>query len=432
MGNINYFKYDMRDEFDVQVHVSRSLSSINENSSLLYIDLKDSIPGTIIKKNNVIFLKLSQALIKPEFENASVIFGDSDKVKNQEDLGSLYATTWDGSTQFVVRQYFKTTGGGKNITYNSVSYGETGNYQILDMSVATQFNLSEKIYQTKYYFDYIHEWFSIYSPKMNTEQLKKSIIEINNLCFENQEFTFVVSGISHSSDNSYESNSYANTNITVKFKKLQKREIVFKLGMQLRNFFQLILNKNLGLYKILLNRDNSWNNEVLTPEDERENWFKAQSFLPKVSNQKNTLFDIKYSDIKDNFEDILNNFMENKKLQDFISRYLTVSQYKMPVTPVLLTLCSGVESYLKGETFSNGAEVKNFENKLNKVFNGTWEQDDSTKDIIRLIKNNRDYYIHGDKPKKMLTEGELIPTIIEFEKVIRNYILSEMGITNQR
>lgn len=421
----------MRDDFEVQVYVSSYLST-GDNSGLCYIELENSIPGTIIKKNNVILLKLSLALIKPGFEDATIIFDNNDKVKNHKDFGILYATTWDGSTQFIVREYFKTSGGGKKLTHNSISYGETGNYQILDMSIATQFNLSEKIYQTKYYFDYIHEWFSIYSPKMNDKQMKNSIIEIKNLYFENEEFDFVVSGMSGWSLNPYESNSYANTSITVKFKKLQKREIVFKLGMQLRNFFQLILNKDLGLYKIQLNRNKSWDNEVITPEDERENWFKAQSFLPKVSNQKNNLFDIKYSDIKANFEDILNNFMENKKLQDFISRYLTVSQYKMPVTPVLLTLCSGVESYLKGETFSNGTEVKNFENKLNKVFNGTWEQDDSTKDIIRIIKNNRDYYIHGDKPKKMLTEGELIPTIIEFEKVIRNYILSEMGITNQR
>lgn len=431
MSNIDYFKCDMRDDFEVQVYVSSYLST-GDNSGLCYIELENSMPGTIIKKNNVILLKLSLALIKPGFEGATTIFGNSDKVKNHKDLGILYATTWDGSTQFIVREYFKTSGGGKKLTHNSISYGETGNYQILDMSIATQFNLSEKIYQTTYYFDYIHEWFSIYSPKMNDKQMKKSIIEINNLYFENEEFDLVVSGMSGWSVNPYESNSYANTAIIVKFKKLQKREIVFKLGMQLRNFFQLILNNDLGLYKIQLNRNKSWDNEDITPEDERENWFKAQSFLPKVSNQKNNLFDVKYSDIKANFEDILNNFMENKKLQDFISRYLTVSQYKMPVTPVLLTLCSGVESYLKGETFSKGAEVKNFENKLNKVFNGTWEQDDSTKDIIRLIKNNRDYYIHGDKPKKMLTEGELIPTIIEFEKVIRNYLLSEMGITNQR
>lgn len=430
MNNIDYFKYDMRDDFEVQVYVSSYLSK-GDNSGLYYIKLENSMPGTIIKKNNVMLLKLSQALIKPEFEDASIIIGDSDKVKNQEDLGILYATTWDGSTQFIIREYFKTSGGGKNITYNSISYGETGNYQILDMSIATQFKLSEKIYQTKYYFDYIHEWFSIYNPKMNDEQMKNSIVEIKNLYFENEEFDLVVSGMSRSSGNHYESNSYVNTDITVKFVNLQNREIVFKLGVQLRNLFQLILNKDLGLYKIQLNRNKSWNNEVPTPKDERENWFKAQSFLPKISNQKNNFFDMQYSDIKGNFEDILNNFMTNKKLQDFIYRYLTVSQYKMPITPVLLTLCSGVESYLRGEKFSDGTKVKNFEHKLNKVFNGTWEKDNSTKDIIQLIKNNRDYYIHGDKPQKMLTEGELIPTIIEFKKVIRNYILSEIGITNQ-
>ncbi|WP_285006483.1 hypothetical protein, partial [Lactococcus garvieae] len=231
MNNIDYFKYDMRDDFEVQVYVSSYLSK-GDNSGLYYIKLENSMPGTIIKKNNVMLLKLSQALIKPEFEDASIIIGDSDKVKNQEDLGILYATTWDGSTQFIVRQYFKTSGGGKNITYNSISYGETGNYQILDMSIATQFKLSEKIYKTKYYFDYIHEWFSIYSPKMNNKQMKKTIIEIKNLYFENEEFDLVVSGISRSSSNHYESNSYANTDITVKFKNLQNREIVFKLGIQ--------------------------------------------------------------------------------------------------------------------------------------------------------------------------------------------------------
>lgn len=46
--------------------------------------------------------------------------------------------------------------------------------------------------------------------------------------------------------------------------------------------------------------------------------------------------------------------------------------------------------------------------------------------INRLMKDNRDYYIHGDKSNKKLNELELFPVYQRFQDATRNYLLKEI------
>lgn len=78
-------------------------------------------------------------------------------------------------------------------------------------------------------------------------------------------------------------------------------------------------------------------------------------------------------------------------------------------------MSAGVENFFNGATFSNGDKVKNLEHKLNQLFNYTWSTDPNTEEIIRMIKDNRDYYIHGDKSDKKLNELDLLPIIKNFK-----------------
>ncbi|MGR8773849.1 HEPN domain-containing protein [Leuconostoc citreum] len=112
--------------------------------------------------------------------------------------------------------------------------------------------------------------------------------------------------------------------------------------------------------------------------------------------------------------------IENTNIQELVSKFLTVSQYEMPVSPILLTLCSSIESYLSDAQYETGKTVKNLVKKLNMVFNGKWQNNDSTEQIIQQIKDTRDYYVHGSKNENILSEKELIPVVEEFKKGSEN------------
>ncbi|HCN74093.1 MAG TPA: hypothetical protein DIS86_01170 [Lactococcus sp.] len=60
------------------------------------------------------------------------------------------------------------------------------------------------------------------------------------------------------------------------------------------------------------------------------------------------------------------------------------------------------------------------------IFNGSWENNKETLRCIETIKNNRDFYVHGVKKEKMLSEIELVPTLFEFQDAIRNYLKKEL------
>ena len=431
MEKVNFTDYDMRSKFEFQVYLSNKLSLYDEKShhdKIQYIKPENQIAGTIIKNEDEVILNLSHALVKSD--SAKIIINDSNKVLNDKEFGVLYATTWDGQIQFTIRRYTK-IGGSSTNSFNSISYGDTGKYIVTDMSISSQFMLSNAVERVTYGIDMLQEWFLIYTPDMNIQQLKESSLIIDKLNYNGNEISLLVNGSIRNRGNVREKHYFANSNLVVFFEKPETRENSFKLGIQLRNFFELILNKKLGLNKIILNWDKSFLDGFMRPQDERENWYVAQSFLPSHDTKTFVNFDIKYDDIQTEFKFILKRFIECKKLQDFLSTSLTVSQYKMPVVPILLTLCSSIESYLSDAHFSDGKPVKNLRNKLNMVFNGNWSDKKSTKPIIDQIKASRDFYVHGTRSKSVLSEIELISVIETFMDAVRVYILKELGINKK-
>ena len=428
MGSKKFTEYDMRDDFEFQVYVTDELSSFkkDDETKILYVDQVKQFPGVIKKEGDIIILELSTDLMKPESKNKSIL-SDNDEVYNEKDFSTLYATTWDGKMQFIIADYFFIAKH-NSISFNSVSYGGITKYQVTNFSIASQFMLQDKVYQASFYLDYIHEWFSLYGPMMTREELNQKLIIFENMVYCDVSFSLQINGYTEESSNRNEVLFSAQSSIIVKFQSPQTKDFVLDLAVQLRNFFHFLLNKKVGLYKILLNKDVSWNGKDWRPEDYRENWFVSQSFLPDEIKDKSLRFYINYSTIKNDFENILKNFFQKEKLQNFISLYLAISQYQIPVIPAFLTLSSGVESYLNGSKFSNLKPVKDFSNKLNMIFNGSWNTEEETVHCIKTIKDNRDFYVHGDKIEKKLSEIELVPTLFEFQNAIRNYLKKELGI----
>ena len=426
MGAKKFTEYDMRDNFEFQVYVTDELSSFkkDDETKILYVDQVKQFPGVIKKEGDRIILELSTVLMKHESKNKAIL-SDNDEVYSEKDFSTLYATTWDGKMQFIIANYFFISKHSSN-SFNSVSYDGITKYHVTNLSIASQFMLQDKVYQASFYLDYIHEWFSLYGPMMTREELNQKLIIFENMVYCDVSFSLKINGFTEKSRNTNEVLFSAHSSIIVKFQSPQTKDFVFDLAVQLRNFFQFLLNKKVGLYKILLNNNNSWNGKDWRPEDYRENWFVSQSFLPDEIKKKSLIFDINYSTIKNDFEDILKTFFQKEKLQNFISLYLAISQYQIPVIPAFLTLSSGVESYLNGSTFSNDKPVQNFSKKLNMIFNGSWENNKETLRCIETIKNNRDFYVHGVKKEKMLSEIELVPTLFEFQDAIRNYLKKEL------
>jgi len=169
-----------------------------------------------------------------------------------------------------------------------------------------------------------------------------------------------------------------------------------------------------------LNKDKSHTSEVLLPLDERENWYFKQSYLPKFPSKSMPRFDNEYINIQEDFENILERFLNAEKLQELTTRYLTTQKLNMPIISGFLTLTSGVEKY------SNGKFVEAFEKKLNMLFNSSWKSYPKTKPIIKIIKDNRDYYIHGNKEDKKLTETELVPYYWELVEATKQYIENQI------
>lgn len=428
MKKIKFTDYDMRSDYEFQVYVSHELSLFDEithHDKIQFIKAENQIAGTIIKKGKEVTLNLSHALVKSE--PAKIINGNN-KVLSDEEFGVLFATTWDGNIQFTIRRYTN-IGSSSTSNFNSISYGDTGRYIVTDMSISSQFMLLNEVEQATYDIDMLQEWFSIYFPSMNFPQLKKAALMIDMIEFNGSQISLLVKGSTRNSSSKSEEHYFVNTNLLVLFSDPETRKNAFDLGIQLRNFFELILNKKLGLSKIILNQNKSLLDGVLRgPYDERENWYLAQSFLPSREPKTFVSFDINYDDIKTEFKSLLTKFIECKKLQDFVSKFLTVSQYKMPVVPVLLTLCSSVESYLSDIHFSDGTKVKNLKHKLKIVFNGNCNEKCSTKLIISQIKATRDFYVHGTESQSVLTETELMPVIEKFIEAVRVYILKELGL----
>lgn len=421
MSNVSFEELTMRDDFEYQVYVSRQLRKTSEIFSL---DQSQIISGVIKKQGNKIYLQVNGSLLNGDDAESGGI-PIYEELGTEENFGTLYASSWDNLTHFIIRRY-RGINWSQNLNYNVTSYGPNVDYLVTEMSIASQLMLKEKVEEANYYFDHIHSWFHLFNPNVEWKTNSKDLFEIKNINFEGVEFKIILQGNVWECGNLSKVERYAQSFIKVKFDKPQTRETVFNIGIQIRNFFQMILNREVGLYQIVLNKDESFEEKQLTPEDYRENYFISQSYLPKISVKENKSFEITYNSIQNRLNKIILNFFENKKLQDFVERFLIVKQYKMPIAPILLTISSGVESYLSDLTYEDGRIVKDFLKKLNVVFHGSIHSNEETENIVKIIKDNRDYYTHSDKQDRRLPEIELIPIVNQFIDTTNKFILNEV------
>lgn len=420
MSKPKFTDYDMRKDFEFHVYVTDKLS-VFTNSKIKYVDPATSVSGVLKKSGDFISLEVAKIFKKPGAEE-KLYETDNDVVQNEKDLNVLYASTWDGRIHFIINKYTII----HSETYfgaNTVSYDGTSTYSVTDVSLVSQFLLPNGVNQATLYLDYIHEWFSMYRPSIDKVNEENQSLSYENLKFRNSEFSLNVNGVRKKNSDSRKMTIYLDSIIVLRFQSSQDRRLIFDLGTQLRNLFQMMLKRPIGLHKIILNRNN---NSESCHLDERENWCLLQSFLPEKPMKYSRNFEIEFANIENAFQNILINYLESTRLQEFVSKFLIINQYMVPVETILLTLSSGVESYFKDAKFSNGKPVNDLTNKLNMIFNSSWNEQDETKNIIKKIKDNRDYYIHGSKADKRLNEEELIPVVLEFKEKVRKYLIKEI------
>jgi len=199
---------------------------------------------------------------------------------------------------------------------------------------------------------------------MSHEQLIKSTIPLSEITYRGTKIALIIHPITQNRRNHKETIRTVDSDILVNFYYPQTKDFAYSLGLQLRNFFQFLLNHELGLYKILLNSKGIDEND-----HQPRNCYISHSFLPKKDDFISTEFS--YDNIKDDFKRILQKFLEDKSLQDFIQRILMVDQENIPIKAALIILCSAIETYLN-ETVCPAKQngLNKFLNKLNFIFYG--------------------------------------------------------------
>lgn len=423
MKKKKFYKYDMRSEFEIPIYVSKTLSEA-QNGSMQCVDTNNAISGILRRKDGVTTLELSTALLTEEARQREWKTSQDDIVTEKE-CGELYATTWNGDIQFIIRKYRYLSHYDYH-SFNSVTR-KTATYTIADFSMTSQFPVNTKVYRVQYDIDYVHEFFKLSFPSQSQADLQ--IVEVKDISFDNQIFSIYFGGRTTSKWNGhFEQIRTAHTNFVVNFKELQDREFTINLGMKFRNLFHILINQTVGLSKILINKDKSTEkfskeNPVLEPKDERENLILNQTYLPKKQGNMNINLNIEYSKIEKEFNDILYKYFESQKLQDLIERYLTVGQNQMRVSTALLVLTSAIESYIRYENGKN----PNLQKKLNLIICGDYNKENI---VSKIIKDNRDWYIHAEESKqdRKLSETNLLPYVIDLQNYLRGYILKELGV----
>lgn len=230
----------------------------------------------------------------------------------------------------------------------------------------------------------------------------------------------------------------ANTCIRLDFDTEQDENFVYRLSVVIRNMLQVILNKRVAISRIILNRNYSYNQakKMLLPKDERENWFLEQSFFPKDVDQAKENFEISFDKIKDKFQEILEVYLLDEKLQSLVYAYLSIDHFKIPLSTSIITLVSGVESYYNKAKYSNGNLIKDAGEKLKRfislldnpehILRANYDgQIVSVEELLIRLRDSRDYFVHGSKKEKFSSEADLIPNLMMF-KVLYREILTRL------
>ena len=430
--NKKFYEYDMRDDFSIPVYVGYDLIKCGKIEG---VNPQRRVAGQLIRKSGQTYLELADFPRKKGYESSEtgIVYDEEDKIANHNDGGTWYACTWDGTLQFIIRKYFRV----KYTEHFATNHftNSTSRWLVTDYSITSQLMLPIKVSSMELSLDYVYAWFNIFHPEQDRTKNKPLIFK--NLTFENQNFMLVVVANRKEKHELHEFQKTAYMSIKVIFKNEQTRDFTYQLAVTIRNFFQILTGKSIGISRIILNSNiqRDPNKQGMLLKDERENWFLDQSFLPDKVNEKNLTFDVPYRDISANFEYILKQYLIDAKLQQFISNFLIIDQFRIPVNTQIVTLISAVESYYNEAKYSNGKPIQSAINKLQRLGELIEDPNDFLKknsihgratDISSLFQemiDARDYIVHGVKIKKYTSEADLFPDLIIFKKLIQTAII---------
>lgn len=426
MAKNKFTEFDMRDEFSFPVYVGYELI---EYGGISGIDPNNRFAGQITRKDGVTTLELADYPEKEDYDHHGVVYDQDDKVQTQEDSHDWYATTWDGRLLFVLHKYFFTDAS-ENFANNHFS-GVTSNWIVSDYSLVSQFMLQDEVKQAKLSFDHVYSWFGLFRPEQDWNSVESKVI--NNLSYREQVFSLTIGaqGKRRHTLHSFEQTAYMF--ITIKFEKEQTREFTYQLSVALRNFFQLVIGKQVGISRIILNRDESVEpiKKIISPKNYRENWFLDQSFLPEAPVEKKHNFNIPYRNIESDFDQIVERYCKDPEMQKFTSTFLMVDQFRIPVDTQIVTLVSAIENYYKNARFSsNHKRIRNALTKLKLLFrlvpdpnhliiSGVHGDITDSEQLMQEMVDIRDYVVHGVKEDKYSSEAELVPDLIAFKRIMR-------------
>ncbi|SYW00391.1 conserved hypothetical protein [Oenococcus oeni] len=429
MEKKKFTEYDMRDDFTFPVYVGYGLI---EQGGIEDIDPSQQIPGELTRRNGETYLELADNPRKNGYRSAGIIRNGEDRVSSEKDGHTWYARTWDGAILFVIHKYFKVASHSLH-AYNHFS-NETSRWLINDYSMSSQYMLASGVYQARLYLDHIYSWFALFKPEQELETIPPLIF--SNLQFEGKTFSLMVGAEGKEKHKLHSFERTAHTFIKISFEETQTRGFIYRLAVVIRNFFQILIGKAIGISRIILNQNKSFNpkTKIMVPEDERENWFLDQSFLPQTIVEKIDQSDFPYRRISEKFDSILKKYLADVKLQNLVSTYLTVNQFQIPVNTQIITLVSGIESYCIDLKYpSNRKPIKKAIEKLQHFFGLLDNLDELAQHVIEGRKvdvqlllqdmiDSRDYIVHGEKAEKARSEIELVPDLMVFKNLMRKVI----------
>lgn len=425
-----FYEYNMRDDFSVPVYVGYDLIEIGKIKG---INPQKRIAGQLIRENGQTYLELADFPSKKNMSSnpSRITYDFDDKVKNQDDGSTWYASTWDGKMQFVIRKYFRvdfTT----NIANNHFS-GSTSKWLVSDYSIANQLMLSEKIESADLSLDHVYTWFNIFHPDQDWSKTQSLILK--DLSLKKHPFLLEIGARGTKKHELHIFQKTAYMSIKIVFESPQTRDFSYQLAVIIRNFFQILIGKSIGINRIILNRNIllDTSNQNIT-RDERENWFLDQSFLPNEVNETRTGFATSYDDISDEFNSILKEYLNDLKMQRFVADFLIVDHFRTPVNTQIITLVSAVESYYNEAKYINGKNIQKAIYKLERLSklvekpndflkNGIHGNATDVNSLLQEMVDARDYIVHGVKSEKYTSEAELVPDLIIFKNIIREAIV---------
>lgn len=414
--NTKYNDLGMRDRFEFQVFISRNGS-------------EEKIPGKFVYHDNVATLSVANPLYKIEIEDKLekqswyYAYRNPDNTINSLEDFQVEVTTWEHKALNIFSS--KRRGCSSNSNGAIIS-----NFFINEFSISEEMS-NENVKEFQLKIDYLFKWFGLNAIKHDMDDVFR--VKYQNLKFDMQNFDLEFIETIRNSTNLQEEKYYHDMYVKFTFKEAVSREDAFKTTIFLRRLFQILMNCPTTISQAGIIRN-----------DYIENYFIRQF---QLSNEKeNVFFDpyfsiTHYETLKEKMYSILENWFKNKKLQDFVFAYLISTESNIPIYTEWINLSAAIESYCRDAEYSNEKQIKDFGQKI--IFLGKKLLQNNikagliaTQEFSDVIKDTRDYYIHGDKADKyeqrFEDESKLIGYIEQLRELSYHSILLKLGVYDER